>query len=103
VSLQEILAGYKRTSIYDRSKRRFNLNERSRDLTVSVQTFRFTAWFNTRNQRSLYSLYEPNTIDEAALDTTRRSSIYKRACITDQITSLANDFGKYDFFNSGYF
>lgn len=103
MSLQIILAGNKRYGIYDRSKRRFNLNERSRDLTVRIQTFRFTAWFNTRNHRSLYNLYEPNVIDEIVIDTTRRSSIYQRACITDQITSLANDFGKYDFFNSGYF
>ena len=96
MSLQEILAGYKRTSIYDRSKHRFNLNERSRDLTVRTQAFRFVAaWFNTRNYRSLSYLYKPNTIDEAALDTSRRSSIYQRACITDQIASLATDLGKY--------
>lgn len=101
MSLQIILAGYKRTSIYDRSKRRFNLNERSKDLTVNVQTFRFAAWFNTRNQRSLYNLYEPNTIDEMALDTARRSSIYKRACITDQIESLVNGFENYEFFKTG--
>jgi len=102
VSLQIILAGYKRTSIYDRSKRRFNLNKRSRDLTVNVQKiFAFAAWFNTRNHRSLYSLYEPNTIDEMALYTSRRSSIYQRACITDQIESLANGFENYEFFKTG--
>ena len=96
MSLQEILAGYKRTSIYDRSKRRFNLNQRSRDLAVNVvQTIRFVSWFNTRNHRSLYNLYEPNTIDEAALDTARRSSIYQRASITDHMASLASDLGKY--------
>ena len=97
MSLQIILAGYKRTSIYDRSKPRFNLNQRSRDLTVRIQTFRFSAWFNTRNHRSLYSLYEPNTIDEMSIDTARRSSIYQRASITDHITALANDLGNYKF------
>lgn len=93
MSLQIILADNK--SIYDRSKRRFNLNERSRNLTVRIQTFRFNAWFNTRNHRSLYNYYEPNTIDEMALYTARRSSIYQRACITDHITTLASDLGKY--------
>lgn len=95
MSLQIILAGYKRTSIYDKSKPRFNLNQRSRDLTVRIQTLRFSAWFNTRNQRSLYNLYEPNTIDEMALYTARRSSIYQRASITDHMASLANYLGKY--------
>lgn len=93
MSLSVILT--KRTSIYDRSKRRFDLNKRSRDLTVNVvQTIRFVSWFNTHNHRSLYNCHEPNAIDVmATLD--RRSSIYQRACITDQISSLASDLGKY--------
>lgn len=105
MSLQEILAGYKRTSIYDRSNRRFNLNERSQDLTTDHihLKFIFLAYMNTHNHRSLYNCHEPNTIDEMALDTTRRSSIYQRASITDHLTSLANGFGNYEFFKSGYY
>ena len=92
MSLNTIIVN--KDSIYDKSKRRFNLNKRSRDLTIRIQTFRFNAWFNTRNHRSLYNLYEPNTIDEMSIDTARRSSIYQRASITDHITTLASDFGK---------
>lgn len=98
MSLQIILAGNKRYGIYDRSKRRFNLNERSRDLTVNVQKmFVFAAWFNTSNHRSLYNCHEPNAIDEITVDTTRRSSIYQRASITDHIASLVNNLGNYKF------
>lgn len=95
MSLNTIIVN--KDSIYDKSKRRLNLNKRSRDLTIRIQTFRFNAWFNTRNHRSLYNLYEPNTIDEMALYTARRSSIYQRASITDHITTLANDLGNYKF------
>lgn len=95
MSLQIILAGNKRTNIYDRSydrsKRRFNIYERSRDLSLFI----FTAFLNTLNHRSLYNCHEPNTIDEIALDTTRRTSIYQRVSITDHMALLASDLGKY--------
>lgn len=98
--LSAISTNNKIISIYNRSKRRFNLNERSRDLTTDHihLKFIFAAYINTHHHRSLYNCHEPNTIDEIALNTTTRSSIYKRSYITDQMISLANNLGKYKFF-----
>lgn len=92
MSLNAIIVN--KDSIYDKSKRRFNINERSRDLTTDHihLKFIFVAYENNRHHRSLYNCYEPSTIDEITLFRTRKSSIYQRACIADHITSLANDF-----------
>ena len=74
-------ASHKRISIYDRLNRRFTLNERSR--------------LRTHHHCSLlYNCHEPDTIEDIALDTTRRSSIYQRAYIKRAYES----YGKYKFF-----
>ena len=45
----------------------------------------------------LYNYCKVYPIEDMSLDATRRSSIYQRACITNNIISLADDFGSYKF------
>lgn len=42
----------------------------------------------------LYNYRKVYPIEDISLDATRRSSIYQRSCITNNIISLADDFGK---------
>lgn len=90
--LSAISASYKRT-IYDRSKSRLNINQRSRDIIYRQRSFRFYMLINCKHP--LYNFHKPYTIEEIALDTTTRSSIYKRSYITDAMISLANNLEKY--------